>query len=289
MVIIDGKKIADKIKDQIVSETEKIANSALTRRPNLAIILVGEREDSKLYVSLKEKEGVKLGIDTNLYKFADSIPETELLDTIHFLNIDQTIDGILVQLPLPSKFDTDKIIQAIDPKKDADGFQPQHPSFVISPVLGSIIEILKDIDFSAQGKTACVLHNSNIFGAGVQKILEKMGLKVNLVSVKDFDKLNDAGAENKRREVKNESVKADLLVTALGQVNFVTSEMIKAGAVIIDIGITKVGHKVKGDVDFDGAKNLASYITPVPGGVGPMTIAILFRNVLEIFKHQHNF
>ncbi|MCX6798036.1 MAG: bifunctional 5,10-methylenetetrahydrofolate dehydrogenase/5,10-methenyltetrahydrofolate cyclohydrolase [Candidatus Falkowbacteria bacterium] len=286
MKIIDGQKIATKIKNKIVKETYQIANSASSRRPNLAIILVGNRADSQLYVSLKEREGVKLGIDTNLYKLEENVSEAELLNLIGFLNRDELIDGILVQLPLPEKFATDKIIKAINPLKDADGFHPLHPEYVISPVLGAILETLKYIKFSATGKIASVLYNSEIFGSSVGKILEELGLQVNLVSVKNFNSLDENEAELKRQEIKLKCQAADLLISALGLPRFINSEIVKPEAVLIDIGITKINGQVLGDFDFDNLKSIASYITPVPGGVGPMTIALLFRNVLEIFKHR---
>jgi len=255
--LIDGRKIAESVKDKIVQEIQGFNGP----RPNLAIILVGEREDSKLYVSLKEKEAKKVGVDTHLYKLESDVPESELLTMIDFLNEDPLIDGILVQLPLPENFDTDKVIAAINPAKDADGFHPAHPDYVLSPVLASIKACLEDINFKASGQTACVLYNSEVFGLSVKKLLENLGLKVVL---------------------KDNPEKADLLITALGQPHVVKKEMIKDGAVIIDIGITKADGKVLGDVDFEDVKDKASYITPVPGGIGPMTIAFLFRNVLEI-------
>lgn len=257
--IIDGKKIAQRVKDEIAQAIYK-SNGP---RPNLAIILVGEREDSKLYVSLKEKEGVKIGVDTHLYKLDSDTTEVRLLEIIDFLNSDPLIDGILVQLPLPEQFNTDKVIAALDPQKDVDGFHPEHPDYVMSPVLASIKACLEEIKFKAAGKTACVLNNSDIFGLSVKGLLEDLGLKVTL---------------------KEKPEEADLLLTALGKPHSIKKENIKEGAVIIDIGITKVNDQVLGDVDFEDVKNKASYITPVPGGIGPMTIAFLFKNVLAIYQ-----
>jgi len=256
---IDGRAIAEKFKDEIAQQIYKLDGP----RPNLAIILVGEREDSKLYVSLKQKESVKIGIDTHLYELAEDTSEEKLLEVINFLNKDDLIDGILVQLPLPPQFNTDKIIAALDPSKDADGFHEQHPYYVMSPVLASILACLEEIKFDFENKTACVLHNSDIFGLSVKKILEEKGMKVVL---------------------KEEPEQADLIVSALGRPHYIKKEMIKDKAVLIDIGITKVETKVLGDIDYEDIKDKASYITPVPGGIGPMTIAFLFKNVLEIFK-----
>jgi methylenetetrahydrofolate dehydrogenase (NADP+)/methenyltetrahydrofolate cyclohydrolase len=257
---IDGKRIAEKIKDKIAAEIFSFDEL----RPNLAIILVGEREDSKIYVSLKESEGKKVGIDTHIYRLEEETSERDLLDIIEFLNRDLLIDGILVQLPLPKHINTDKIILALDPKKDVDGFHPQHPDYILSPVLGSVKACLKEIKFEAKGRTACVLYNSEIFGGGVKELLEKDGLKI-------IEK----------------SKEADVLVTALGNPHKIKSDDIKQDAVVIDIGITKVGEEVLGDVDFESVKDKAKYLTPVPGGIGPITVAFLFKNVLEIFKRHY--
>ncbi len=262
MVIkIDGKKIAEKIKDEIAKSIFELKG----QHPNLAIILVGARPDSQLYVSLKEKEAKKVGVDTHLYRLPENVSEQELLSVVDFLNKDTFIDGILVQLPLPGNFNTDKVILAIDPLKDVDGFHPQHPDYVMSPVLASVLACLDEIKFPGTGKTACVLYNSEVFGQSVKEALEKIGLSVSM---------------------KENSEKADLLVTALGKPHEIKKEMIKSGAVIIDIGITKKDEKVLGDVDFEDVKEVAGYITPVPGGIGPMTIAFLFKNVWEIFKRR---
>ncbi|MFA5000525.1 MAG: bifunctional 5,10-methylenetetrahydrofolate dehydrogenase/5,10-methenyltetrahydrofolate cyclohydrolase [Patescibacteria group bacterium] len=260
---INGQAIAEKIKDKIAKEIHNFNGP----RPNLAIILVGEREDSKLYVSLKEREGKKVGVDTHLYKLGADVPEPELLEVIDFLNKDETVDGILIQLPLPEKFNTDKIIAALNPEKDVDGFHPEHPDYIISPVLAAIDACLTNINFAPVGKMATVLYNSEVFGQEIRALLEAKGMKVNL---------------------KTKSEEADLLVTALGEPQKVKAAVIKKEAVIIDIGISGVNGQVFGDVDFKDIKDKASFITPVPGGIGPMTIAFLFKNVLEIFKRRKN-
>jgi len=258
---IDGTAIAEKIKDEITQNIFKLKGP----RPNLAIVLVGERADSQLYVSLKEKEGVKVGVDTHTYRLPEDISERELLDALGFLNNDSSIDGILVQMPLPEKLNADKVIAAINPLKDVDGFHPQHPEYLLSPVLASVIACLEEIRFSYAGKTACILYNSEVFGQSIKAVLEKKGLTVFL---------------------KDNPEQADVLVTALGEPHKIKREMVKDGAVIIDIGITKKDEKVLGDVDYEDIKNKAGYITPVPGGIGPMTIAFLFKNVWEIFKRR---
>lgn len=260
---IDGKKIADRVKDEIAAAVYKLEGL----HPNLAIILVGEREDSKLYVSLKEREAVRVGIDTHTYRLDERIPEEELLKVVDFLNADAAVDGILIQLPLPAHLDADKIIAAIDPNKDVDGFHPEHPDYIISPVLAAMIASLKEINFSADGKSACVFYNSEVFGLAAQNILAKQGFSL-------------FPAEK--------SEQADVLVSALGSPLSVTAAVIKDKAVLIDIGTTKVDGHILGDVDYESVKEKAAYITPVPGGIGPMTIAFLFKNVWEIFKRRHN-
>lgn len=259
--IIDGNKIAEKIKDKIALEVFKHKEV----RPSLAIILVGSREDSKLYVSLKEREAKKLGIDTHLYIFPKNSKPEEVLEVIDFLNKDNGVDAILVQLPLPDQFETDAITKAIDPKKDADGFHPQSPVYIKSPVLSAVLACLDEISLKGEGKTACVLNKSEIFGNSLKKVLEDRGFKI-------IDKKN----------IKE----ADLVVSAIGEPSLVKKEMMKDGVVLIDIGITKEENKVRGDIDIDAAKEKASYLSPVPGGIGPITIAFLFKNVLEIFNHN---
>jgi methylenetetrahydrofolate dehydrogenase (NADP+)/methenyltetrahydrofolate cyclohydrolase len=260
--IIDGKVIAEKIKDEVAKDIYQLNGP----RPNLAIILVGERDDSKIYVALKEKEGRKIGVDTHLYKMDGDILESELLATINFLNDDPTIDGILLQLPLPQQFNADKIIAAINPLKDVDGFHPEHPKYIESPVLSAVKACLEEINFSAPDKSACLMYNSEIFGQSLKDALSFLNLQV-------------LPAE--------QSSQADLLITALGKPGYVKQNMIKDGAVIIDIGITKEDGRVWGDVDFEDVKDKAAFITPVPGGIGPMTIAFLFKNVWEVYRRRH--
>lgn len=259
--LIDGKAIAERVKDEIVQKIFQLKGI----RPNLAIILVGEREDSKLYVSLKEREGVKVGIDTHLYNLPAETQEEELLSVIEFLNQDELIDGILVQLPLPAHLNTDRIIAAIDPKKDVDGFHPEHPEYIVSPVLAAALACLDEIKLVGNGKTACLLYNSDVFGNSLKEIIKKRGFT--LCS-------------------QEEITTADLIITALGKPASLTKEMIKPNSVVIDIGISKVGGKVLGDADFPNVLEKVAFITPVPGGIGPMTIAFLFKNVLEIFLRR---
>jgi methylenetetrahydrofolate dehydrogenase (NADP+) / methenyltetrahydrofolate cyclohydrolase len=269
--LIDGKILAEQIKDKLALEISKLKS----RRPHLAIILAGSREDSQLYVSLKEREAKKLGIDTSLYKLTEFEGEKEILELINFLNKDTEIDGILVQLPLPAKFDTDQIISAIDPAKDVDGFCPNHPSDVDSPVFLATAECFKYCGLDLTDKKICLLYNSDIFGQDFQKFLEKLGAQVEIIPAKDID-----------NNLSHITRSADILISALGRPKFITAELIKDQAVLIDIGITKVDGKVVGDVDLESTKNKASYISPVPGGIGPLTIAFLFKNVLTVYRRN---
>lgn len=276
MQIIDGKALAEKIKDDLVKEILRFNGE----RPNLAIILIGNREDSSLYVSLKEKEAKKVGIDTHLYKCGENIPEKEILEMIKFLNNDETVDGILIQLPLPEYLDTDKIISSIKKEKDIDGFHPDNLKILLNtcnggavmpPVFGAVLEMLKSIDCDLKNKLACIIANSDIFGKTLAKVLECRGAKVETV------KADDEKLKEKTRE-------ADILITAVGEPEFIKNDFIKKGATVIDVGITKIGEKVKGDVDFEDIKNTAGFMAPVPGGVGPLTIAIALKNTVEIYK-----
>lgn len=283
--IIDGRALAEKIKDEIVKEVEAICHIASLHngpRPNLAIILVGSREDSELYVSLKEKEAKKVGIDTHLYKLTENANEAEILEVINYLNNDDSVDGILIQLPLPASINTDKIIKAMNPEKDVDGFHPDNLKILLGscdheqavpPVIKVILEILASVNFDLAGKEVCVVANSDIFGISMAKVLQCKGAKVSVA------KADDDNLSEKTKE-------ADVLITAVGQPRLIKKEMVKKDAVVIDIGITKKGKEVCGDVDFEDVKDKVGYITPVPGGVGPLTIAMAFRNVLELYKRR---
>lgn len=307
---IDGKKLAEKIKDEVIKEilgkdffeerncqegscschkpekkavvNKKGGHILKCPRPNLAIILIGNREDSSLYVSLKEKEAKKVGIDTHLYKCGETVSEKEVLEMIKFLNNDETVDAILIQLPLPAHLDTDKIIGAIKKEKDVDGFHPDNLKILLNtcdgeaimpPVFGACLEILKSINCEIKNKKVCVVANSDIFGKTLAKVLECRGAKVGSV------KADDEKLKEKTRE-------ADILITAVGKPKFIKKEMIKKDAIVVDIGITKVGKKIYGDVDFEDVKNVVGYITPVPGGVGPLTIAMAFKNTVEIWRRR---
>ncbi|MDD4900657.1 MAG: bifunctional 5,10-methylenetetrahydrofolate dehydrogenase/5,10-methenyltetrahydrofolate cyclohydrolase [Patescibacteria group bacterium] len=286
MKIIDGKKLAEKIQDDVVEEIVKLngghAEQAL-KRPNLAIILVGDREDSKIYVAKKEREAKKVGIDTHLYQCSEKISKSELLEMVKCLNEDELIDAILVQLPLPAAIDTDTIIMSIDPVKDVDGFHPDNLEKLLTscqfdglmpPVFAAALEMLASINYHIKDKQVYIISNSDIFGKSLAHVLKCQGAKTAVVKPEDA-------------ELTGKISQADILITAVGKPEFIKKEMIKAGAVIIDIGITKLNDRVVGDVDFNDVKDKAGYLTPVPGGVGPMTIAMAFKNTVEIYKRRH--
>jgi len=277
--IIDGRLLAEKIKNEIVKEIFRLKGV----KPNLAIILVSEREDSKLYTSLKEKEAKKVGIGTHLYKFSAEVSDREILETINFLNKDDLIDGILVQLPLPEQLDTDGIILAVDLSKDVDGFHPDNLKklfvgngfSIMPPVFGAILEMLASINYDLSGREVCVITNSTVFSESLVRVLKTKGAQVNIAKPDDVD-------------LADKTIKADVLISAVGQARLIKKDMIKSGAVIIDVGICKAGNKTCGDVDFVNVKDKVSFITPVPGGVGPLTIAMAFKNTLELYKSKHN-
>ncbi len=270
MKLIDGKALAEKIKTTIADEIHSLNGS----RPGLAIILVGERPDSSLYVGLKEKQAKSVGIDTHLYRCDDDITQANLISTIEFLNNDPAIDAILVQLPLPTHLDTHAIINTINPAKDVDGFtkknlellmsESENQTAILPPVYAVIIAMLQSINFSLEGKQVTLLANSEIFADNLSEVLERQGGIVTLV-------------EHTTENLQAITLQSDVIISALGKPHYLNSEMIKSGAVIIDIGISHGDDgKIKGDVDVSGLDNIEGWLTPVPGGVGPMTIAMAF-------------
>lgn len=280
MNLINGRILAEKIKDKIAPCIKEMCDDKNKRRPNLAIILVGDRDDSKLYVSLKEKEGRRVGIDTSLYLFSDKVSEKKLIETINFLNQDIETDAILVQLPLPKNLNTDKIINTIDLNKDVDGFTLENLKkiesslFNIPPVFGAIIEILNSINFDFKSKKeALIIANSEIFGLNLVKFLKQKNLQSQWIEPNDS-------------ELILKTKKADILITMCGKPELIKADGIKNDVIIIDAGIIKIDNKIKGDVDFNSVKDKIKFITPVPGGVGPLTIACLLKNVLDFYNQN---
>lgn len=265
--ILDGKTLADKIKLDIRKEIIKLPTP-----PGLAAILVGDDSASKIYLRLKEKACHEVGINFHKYLCnSDCCPcvsENDLLATIAFLNNDPTVNGIIVQLPLPKKFNTNKMIEAIDPQKDVDGFHPKNKTGIIPPTVAAVMELLKATGENIAEKNALIIGKSDIFAKGLKEHLAA-GLKIK--KIKEL------------REITAETKKSDIIIIALGKAKALKKNQTKPGAIIIDVGINKVKDKTVGDVDPKVAE-VAGYLSPVPGGVGPLTVACLLRNVLVLAK-----
>ncbi len=285
MTLIDGKKISDQIKAEIAAQVEQMLADG-KKRPHLAAILVGHDGGSETYVAHKVKACEQCGFKSTLIRFEDNITEQTLLDQIAALNADPDIDGFIVQLPPPRHISEQKIIEAIDPAKDVDGFHPQNvgrmaiglPCFLSATPAG-IIELLARYNIDTRGKHCVVLGRSNIVGKPVATLMMQKAAPGN-ATVTVCHSATPNIAEITRQ--------ADIIIAALGQPGFVTADMVKDGAVIIDVGTTRVpdptrksGFRLRGDVDFDNVAPRCSYITPVPGGVGPMTIVSLMKNTLQ--------
>jgi methylenetetrahydrofolate dehydrogenase (NADP+)/methenyltetrahydrofolate cyclohydrolase len=274
--LIDGKKLAEYIKDDIVAEVMN-----LPARPGLALLLVGNRADSELYVKLKEREAKKVGVDTHIYTFTENATQTELLDAIGYLNADPAIHGILLQLPLPATLDENTIVAAINPTKDIDGFHPNNlekikngdTGAIIPPLANVVLEMCDSIKQPLKDATVALVAKSDIFTAGVGDVLRNEGARVITCAPNDAD-------------LKEKTTSADVIVTAVGKKHYLTAEYVKAGATIIDIGIIKDGNETFGDVDVQSITDVAGHLSPVPGGVGPMTIAFALKNVLEVYKRR---
>lgn len=284
-ILIDGKLTSDKVKKDIAKKVEAIvANGG--KRPHLAAILVGNDGASQTYVGHKERACKEVCFDSTVIRLEDTISEQELLDIIAKLNVDNNIDGIIVQLPLPKHIDEQKIIWAIDPLKDVDGF---HPANVGKMALGlpallpatptGIVCLLEQYGIETQGKHCVIIGRSNIVGRPLANMLSHKGKYANCtVTI----------CHSHTKNIEEFTRKADIIVAALGQPAFLKGDMVKEGAVIIDVGITRVpdetkknGYRLMGDADFDSVAPKSSYITPVPGGVGPMTIVSLLLNTLQ--------
>ena len=284
MIILDGKKTSNDIKDEIALEVSEIVNNG-GKKPHLAAILVGNNGASETYVNAKVKACEKVGFDSTLIRLDESVKEEELINEIIKINNNDSIEGLIVQLPLPKHIDEKKIINTISIEKDVDGFHPTNignmtlnlPCFIPATPAG-IIELIKRHNIETSGKNCVVIGRSHIVGLPISILMARNSYPGNsTVTI----------LHSRSKNINEICKKADILIVALGKANFVTSEMIKEGACIIDVGITRVpsnhtksGWKLLGDVDFENVKDKVSYITPVPGGVGPMTIAMLLKNTL---------
>ena len=288
MKILDGKKVSQDIKDEIKILVDQLKKKN-KRPPHLAAILVGNDGASLTYVSSKVKACNQVGFKSSLFKFDEKITENELLKHIETLNLDKEIDGFIVQLPLPKQIDEEKVLLSISPEKDVDGFHPSNfgkmalemDSFIPATPFG-IIELLNRYQINTKGKHCVVLGRSQIVGRPIS-ILMSQKIKSGNATVT----LAHSQTKNLQSIIKT----ADIIISALGIPEFIKPEMVKRGSIIIDVGITRVedtsnqkGYSIKGDVDFEKVSPICSYITPVPGGVGPMTIAMLLKNTLRARK-----
>ena len=280
--IIDGKLTAGLIKNEIAQKVAERAKSG-KKIPHLAAILVGSNASSETYVANKIKDCGEVGFRSTLVRMNDDVPEEELLEAIRKLNSDTDIDAFIVQLPLPEHISENRIIEAIDPEKDADGFHPVNIGRMVVGLEGylpatpfGIVELLKRYNIETSGRECVVIGRSNIVGRPLSILLSRKGTDATVTLV-----------HSRTRDIASHLGRADIIVAAIGSPGFVTADMVKPGAVVIDVGTTRVpspsarsGWKLAGDVDFDNVAPLCSWITPVPGGVGPMTRVALLRNTL---------
>ena len=276
-MIIDGKKESELLKDLIKKEISDLKNKT-NKTPSLAVILVGDYPPSHIYVKNKEKSSKEVGIISNVIKYPKDVREKEIIDKIKELNKDDKVSGILVQLPLPNQIRKEKIINLIDPSKDVDGFHPinvgnlssGYKSIIPCTPMGCLL-LLKKVDNNLTGKHAVIIGRSNLNGKPMAQLLLKENCTVTIT-------------HSRTKNLKEECSKADILIVAVGIANLVKKDWVKKGSIIIDVGINKLDDKIVGDVNFDEVKDKVKAITPVPGGVGPMTIACLLKNTLECFK-----
>jgi methylenetetrahydrofolate dehydrogenase (NADP+) / methenyltetrahydrofolate cyclohydrolase len=290
MVLLNGKKTSQELKEEIAAEVAVLREQG-KKVPHLAAVIVGNDGASLTYVSSKVKACEQVGFQSTLVKLPEETTQEALLEKVNELNQNLDIDGYIVQLPLPKHIDEEKVLLAIDPKKDVDGFHPANfgrmalelESFIPATPYG-IMQLLERYDIDTQGKHAVVIGRSHIVGRPMSILLSQKG---------DYANATVTLAHSRTKDLKALVLQADIVVSALGIPNFVTADMIKPGAVIIDVGITRVqdastlkGYRLVGDVDFDNVAPKASYITPVPGGVGPMTIAMLLKNTLLARKRS---
>jgi methylenetetrahydrofolate dehydrogenase (NADP+)/methenyltetrahydrofolate cyclohydrolase len=291
--LIDGKKISLQMQEEIAAEVKAFTSKG-GKTPHLAAVLVGDDPASKAYVGSKVKTCEKVGFRSTLVTFPSSVSEQELLNKLEELNNDQDIDGYIVQLPLPKHINEHKIIEAVKPSKDVDGFHPVNvgrlvldlPTYISATPYG-ITQLLERYNIETSGKNCVVIGRSHIVGSPMSILMAKNS---------KFANCTVTLCHSRTKDLKAHCLNADIIIAAIGKPNFVTADMVKQGCVIIDVGINRVddaslpkGYKLVGDVDFDNCAPKCSYITPVPGGVGPMTIASLLKNTLlsakkEIYK-----
>lgn len=275
--ILDGKKLSKKIKNEVKKEVDKLQKEDIT--PGLAVVLVGADPASASYVHMKSKACKEAGVYSIVHEMPSTISQEKILEIISMMNKNPNIDGILVQLPLPSHIDTTSILEAVDPLKDVDGFHAYNAGRISLKLDGfipatpyGVMELLKEYDINPQGKDVCVIGASNIVGKPMGTLLLNANATVTTCHIHTKD-------------LKSHTIKADIICVGVGIVGLIKEDMVKDGAIIIDIGINRLENgKLTGDVDFENVAKKCSYITPVPGGVGPMTIAMLLKNTIKAAK-----
>ncbi|MFT7250020.1 MAG: methylenetetrahydrofolate dehydrogenase (NADP+)/methenyltetrahydrofolate cyclohydrolase [Arcticibacterium sp.] len=290
MTLLDGKLISSQVKKELKVEVDKIL-AAGGKRPHLAAVLIGDDGASQAYVGSKIKSCEEIGFKSSLIRRDANTTQQEILAIIDLLNKDHDVDGFIVQLPLPKGIDVDKIIEAIDPRKDVDGFHPINigrmakglPAYISATPYG-VLELLKRYEIETSGKHCVVVGRSQIVGLPMSILMQRNASPGNCTVTL---------THSRTRNLKEITLQADILVVALGRANFITADMVKEGVVMIDVGINRVedatkkrGYALKGDVDFEGVAPKASFITPVPGGVGLMTVASLMYNTLLAAKRE---
>mgnify|MGYP001942392147 CR=1 FL=1 len=278
MIILDGKALSNKIKDEVKNEVNALQESEQVT-PGLAVLLVGADPASAAYVGMKSKACRKAGIYSVVHEMPSTITQANILDTVHMMNLNPNIDGILVQLPLPPHVDTTAILEAIDPRKDVDGFHAYNigrvttklDAFIPATPYG-VMELLKEYNINVKGQNVCVIGASNIVGKPMGTLLLNEHATVTTCNIDT-------------KNLKEHTLLADIICVGVGVVNLITEDMVKEGVIIVDIGINRLEDgKLVGDVDYENVSKKCSYITPVPGGVGPMTIAMLLKNTLKAAK-----
>ncbi len=277
MILIDGKKIAADLRVELKKEVSEL-KSNYNKVPGLAVILIGDLAPSQIYVRNKEKSAIEVGLKSEVIKYPELVEEKTVLDKIEELNKDDSVSGILVQLPLPKHIDKQKVIEAISPSKDVDGFHPinvgnlssGYESSIPCTPLGCYL-LIKKIEPNLSGKKAVVVGRSNLNGKPMTQLLLKENCTVTIT-------------HSKTKDLKAECIEADIIVAAVGIPELVKGDWVKKDAIVIDVGINKTENGIVGDVAFDEVSKVAKALTPVPGGVGPMTIACLIKNTIECFK-----
>ncbi len=280
MILIDGKKEAKELREDLKTEVSELKKK-YNKVPGLSVILIGDMAPSQIYVRNKEKAANEVGLKSEVIKYPDTVEEKTVLEKIEELNNDITVSGILVQLPLPKHIDKQKVIEKISPSKDVDGLHPMNVGNLSSGYQGSIpctplgcYLLIKKIDSNLKGKKAVMVGRSNLNGKAMAQLLLQEDCTVTIT-------------HSKTKDLKSECLQADIVVAAVGIPELIKGDWIKQNAIVIDVGINKTENGLVGDVDFDEVLKVAKALTPVPGGVGPMTIACLLKNTIECFKRSN--